>query len=156
MAFNFKQKPTGVFKRVLHLPVGVFRARLGFVFGNRFVMLEHVGRRSGRTRYTPLEVVGHEGNAFIVCSGTGPNADWYRNITTTPAKALWVGSRRCEVAQRLLPTPEAATAFARYESAHAKSASRLMELMGVSHDGTHQSRETMVEQIPMVELRIER
>ncbi len=153
---SFRQKPTGMFKHLLHAPVWVFRSRLGFLFGNRFVMLEHVGRRTGQTRYTPLEVVERNADAFTICSGTGPDADWYRNIRTKPAVALWVGSKRHAVEQRLLTSSEAATAFARYEAAHPKAAERLMELMGASHDGTHEGRRRMVESIPMVELRIKR
>ncbi len=151
---NFKQKPTGLFKRVLHPPVWLFRARLGFLFGKRIVMLEHVGRRSGKLRQTPLEVVRRDGDSYILCSGTGPNADWHRNIKSSPAAGLWVGSSRYPVEQRLLEGSEAATVFAGYEQAHPKAAAKLMGMMGVSHDGSHKSRVAMVAKIPMVELRI--
>lgn len=154
MPFDFKQKPSGVFKRLLHAPVWLFRARLGFVFGKRIVMLEHIGRRSGKVRQTPLEVVKRDEDAYTLCSGTGPKADWYRNLKSQPARALWVGARRNEVDQRFLTDSEAATAFAEYERAHPKAAARLQELMGVSHDGTHDGRVAMVRQIPMVELRL--
>ena len=153
-SFNFRQKPAGLFKHILHAPVWLFRARLGFLFGKRFVMLEHVGRRSARLRQTPLEVIHRDGDAYIVCSGTGPNADWYRNIKKTPAVALWVGSRRSGAEQRCLDDSEAATVFAAYETAHSKAAEKLSNLMGVSHDGTHEGRMAMVADIPMVELRL--
>ncbi len=152
--FNFKQKPTGLFKRILHAPVWLFRARLGFIFGKRIVMLEHLGRRSGKLRQTPLEVVRRNGDSYILCSGTGPNADWYRNLKSNPAAALWVGSSRHEVEQRFLDQSEAATTFAFYEQAHPKAAARLTDLMGVSHDGTHRGRMEMMAKIPMVELRV--
>jgi deazaflavin-dependent oxidoreductase (nitroreductase family) len=152
--FTFRQRPAGIFKRILHSPVWLFRLRLGFLFGKRIVMLEHVGRRSGKLRQTPLEVVLRRGDAYVLCSGTGPKADWYRNIRAAPAVALWVGARRYEVEQRFLDDSEAATAFAAYERAHPQAAARLTELMGVSHDGTHQSRVEMVGHIPMVEMRL--
>ena len=153
-SFSFRQKPTGLFKHILHAPVWVFRARLGFLLGRRFVMLEHQGRRSGKLRQTPLEVVRRQEDSYILCSGTGPNADWYRNIRAKPALALWVGSRKHPVDQRFLEPAEGATVFAHYEEAHPKAATRLMEMMGVSHDGTHDSRVAMVETIPMVEMRL--
>lgn len=153
-SFNFKQKPSGVFKQLLHAPVWLFRARLGFLFGKRIVMLEHEGRRSGKLRQTPLEVVTRDGNSYVLCSGTGPNADWYRNIKANPAKGLWVGSARHQVEQRFLEDSEAATVFTRYEADHPKAAKRLKDLMGVSHDGTHEGRVRMVAQIPMVEMRV--
>lgn len=153
-SFNFKQKPRGLFKRILHAPVWLFRARLGLILGKRIVMLEHTGRRSGKLRRTPLEVVHRNGNAYTLCSGTGPNADWYRNLKANPALGLWVGSRRYTVDQRFLNDSEAATTFAGYESDHPKAAARLTELMGVSHDGTHAGRVAMVAKIPMVEMRL--
>lgn len=152
--FNFRQKPTGLFKHVLHAPVWVFRARLGFLMGKRIVMLEHIGRRSGKLRQTPLEVVHRDGDTYVICSGTGPNADWYRNIKSRPTEGLWVGSTRHNVEQRFLEDSEAATVFAGYEQGHPKAATKLMDVMGVSHDGTHDSRVAMVAKIPMVELRI--
>ena len=151
--FNFRQKPTGLFKQVLHAPVWVFRARLGFLFGKRIVMLEHIGRRSGKLRQTPLEVVHRDGDSYFLCSGTGPDADWYRNIKSNPAVGLWVGAARYEAEQRFLDDSEAATLFAGYEREHPRAAVRLMQLMGVSHDGTHESRAAMMAQIPMVEIR---
>ncbi len=105
-------------------------------------------------RQTPLEVVRRRDDAYILCSGTGPNADWYRNIRANPAVALWVGSRRHEVSQRFLENSEAATVFAGYDQDHPKAASRLTDLMGVSHDGTHEGRMQMVAKIPMVEMRL--
>ncbi len=140
--------------RILHVPVGVFRARLGFVFRRRTVMLEHRGRRSGKLRRTPLEVVNGQGDSFIVSSGTGPDADGYRNIRTTPAVALCVGSRRFGVDQRFLEDTEAATVLAGYEAAHPKAAGRLVGLLGIDHDGTHEDRVRVVSRIPMVELRL--
>ncbi len=153
-SFNFKQRPKGVFKRFLHAPVWIFRARMGFLFGKRIVMLEHRGRRSGKLRQTPLEVVRRRGDSFVLCSGTGPDADWFRNIKTTPAIALWVGARRHDVEQRFLDESEAATAFAGYEADHPRAADRLLALMGVDHDGTHEGRMRMVAKTPMVELRL--
>ena len=154
--FTFKRRPTGVFKRILHSPVWLFRARLGFVFGKRFVMLEHIGRRSGKLRQTPLEVVVRKGDSFTVCSGTGQKADWYRNLRSGPAAALWFGSRRYAVSQRFLGDTEAAETFESYETAHPKAAERLTSLMGVSHDGSDKSRIEMAARIPMVEFTLRR
>jgi len=152
--FNLRQKPTGIFKHLLRSPAWLFRARLGFLFGKRFVMLEHLGRRSGKLRRTPLEVVHQADDAYTLCSGTGPNADWYRNLKSNPPVSLWVGSRRHNAECRFLGDSEAATAWARYEAGHPTAAVRLMDLMGVSHNGTHAGRMAMVAKVPMVEIRV--
>lgn len=135
-------------------PVWLFRARLGFTFGHRVVVLEHTGRRSGRLRQTPLAVIRRQDNSYTVCSETGPDADWYRNIKANPATRMWVGSHRYDVEQRFLDDSEAATALARCETDHPKIAARLTNALGDLHDGTHRGRMETVHKIPMVEFRL--
>jgi hypothetical protein len=76
-SWNFKEQPTGLWRRVLRAPAHLFRWRLGFVFGDRFILVDHVGRRLGTAYQTALEVVKHDEatGEYVVCSGTGPRAD---------------------------------------------------------------------------------
>ena len=150
--FNFRQKPTGVFKWFLKSPALLFRGKLGFLFGERFLMINHVGRKSGTTFHTPLEVVAHDTDTaeYFVCSGTGPNADWYRNITAQPVSSIQVKNRIWTPDQRFLEPIEAADRFADYERRHAKAASKLLDSMGQSYDGTEIDRVRMMRNIPMI------
>jgi deazaflavin-dependent oxidoreductase (nitroreductase family) len=149
--FNFKQKPSGLFKHFLHAPTWLYRARLGFVFGNRFLMIEHSGRKSGNRYRTVLEVAGRypETNEWIVTSGTGPRADWYRNLKAHGVDAVLIGSTRHEATVRFLDAPEAAQVMATYEADHPRAATKLFESMGVSHDGTDEGRVELMSKIPM-------
>jgi hypothetical protein len=53
-------------------PVVRYRARLGFLFGSRLIMLEHTGRKTGARRPVILEIVGHPPPAtYIVAAGFG-------------------------------------------------------------------------------------
>jgi deazaflavin-dependent oxidoreductase (nitroreductase family) len=151
-SFSFRQRPTGLVKRLLHLPVWLYRARLGFLLGDRFLLVTHVGRSSGRHHQTPVEVVVHDRDAgeYLVCSGTGPQADWYRNLQVTPAPEVQVGTRRWCPHQRLLAADEAAEAFHRYERAHPATARRLLQSMGNAYDGTDAGRVAMMADMPMV------
>lgn len=150
--FNFKQKPSGAFKHFLHAPTWLYRTHLGFVFGNRFLMIEHHGRRSGNLYRTVLEVAGRypDKGEWIVTSGTGPKADWYRNLQTNGVDAVWMGSTRHKATVRFLEAPEAATVMADYEDAHPRAAAKLFESMGVSYDGTDDGRVDLMHEIPMV------
>ncbi|MFE4461369.1 nitroreductase family deazaflavin-dependent oxidoreductase [Nocardia tengchongensis] len=95
---------------VVRAPITVYRIGLGFVFGTRLLMLEHIGRRSGRPRYVVLEVVDHpRSDQYIVVSGFGTRAQWYRNIIANPTVRISIGIRRS--------TPATATAMTRAESA---------------------------------------
>lgn len=150
--FNFKQKPSGLFKWFLHTPTWLYRAHLGFVMGNRFLMLEHRGRTSDRLYRTVLELAGRypEKSEWIVTSGTGARADWYRNLAAGKLEAVWLGSKRHEASVRFLDAEEAGDVFHEYETAHPKAAAKLMDSMGVAYDGTVEGRVEMMRGIPMV------
>lgn len=151
-SFSFRQKPRGPFKWLLHVPVHLFHLHLGFLFGLRFVMITHTGRRSGRTFQTVVEVVEHDEDTdeFIVCSGTGPRADWYLNVTAAPASQVQVGNRSWRPTQRLVSNEEAARRFADYEARHPKTAAKLLKSMGRSYDGSDEDRLLMIVGMPMV------
>lgn len=151
-SWNFREKPSGVWRHVLRLPIHLYQWRLGFVFGDRFVMIDHVGRRSGKQYQVVVEVVEHDEatGEYIVCSGTGPTADWYRNIAASPARCVQVRNRRWTPAQRLLDPDESGRRFARYEADHPKAAARLLTSMGNAYDGTDDDRVRMMADMPMV------
>lgn len=152
--FDLRQQPTGLFKWVLKCPALLFRAKLGFLLGERFLMITHAGRQSGRTFHTPLEVVVHDSDSveYIVCSGTGSNADWYRNITAQPVTSVQVENRVWTPDRRVLDAPEAADRFADDERRHPTAASKLLTSMGQSYEGTDADRIQMMRTIPMVAL----
>src|SRR5581483_6476732 len=72
--------PRGVARRLARLPIWLYRLGLGRLLGERFLMLTHIGRTSGRLRQTVVEVVRHDrlSDTYIIASGWGERADWYR------------------------------------------------------------------------------
>ena len=151
-SWNMKTKPTGLWRWVLRVPVTLFRWHLGFLFGKRFVRIDHVGRRTSVVHQTVVEVVeiDQRTDELIVCSGTGPTADWYRNLQVAPAPTIQLGNRRWTPVQRMLDDAESAQHFARYEIAHPKTARRLLATMGNSYDGSDEGRVAMMADMPMV------
>ncbi|MBY8863286.1 nitroreductase family deazaflavin-dependent oxidoreductase [Nocardia sp. CA2R105] len=80
---------------VVRAPIRLYRAGFGFLFGSRMIMIEHIGRRSGVPRYVVLEVVDHPApDRYVIVSGFGRTAQWYRNIAAHPSVRVWVGGRR--------------------------------------------------------------
>ena len=149
-----RRRPAGHAKWFMQAPKWVYRARLGFLFGSRFLLLEHTGRKSGKVFQTPLEVAHRRSDAdeWVVCSGFGPTSDWYRNLQADQDVAIWLGSKRYPARARFLSNEEAVAAMQAYERAHPKAAAKLESLMGVAHDGTPESWLAMMERIPMVGL----
>lgn len=150
--WNFRQRPSGLWKRLLRFPVLLYRLRLGFVLGERLLLLTHRGRVSATTYQTPVEVVIHDRGTheYMVCSGTGPGADWYQNISAAPAEAIQVKNRRWRPHQRMVSQVEAAERFAGYEQRHPRMARRLLESMGNEYDGSDAGRLEMMASMPMV------
>jgi deazaflavin-dependent oxidoreductase (nitroreductase family) len=68
--------------------VPLFRAGLGMIFGNPIwgymVVLKTIGRKSGKTRYSPVNYAVLNGCVYCM-AGWGNEADWYRNLTVNPA-----------------------------------------------------------------------
>ena len=100
---------------IVRAPVWLYRARLGFVFGSRLLMLEHTGRKTGIRRYVILEAVDHpDPGTYVVAAGFGDRAQWLRNVRASPRVCVYTGSRR--------PVPATARPLTREETAAALTA----------------------------------
>lgn len=72
-------------RALVRAPITLYRHDLGWIFGQRILMLEHTGCRSGQARFACLEVVGRPGpERIIIVSGFGERAEWYRNLLADP------------------------------------------------------------------------
>ncbi len=87
--------PSKALRLGLRLPIWLYRARLGWLLGDRFLMLTHTGRKSGLPRQTVIEVVQHDKgtDTYYVVSGWGEKSDWYQNIRKSPSVTVHVGGR---------------------------------------------------------------
>jgi deazaflavin-dependent oxidoreductase (nitroreductase family) len=146
-----------VLRRLLRAPTWLFRAGLGPVFGSRFLMLTHVGRRSGRTYRTVVEVVGRlPGGGFVVMAGFGARTDWLRNALAGGAREVAVGRHRFAPEIRQLGQDEAAAVLAEYERRNRLAApvvrAVLSRLVGWRYTGTDDERRRLVAALPLVAL----
>jgi deazaflavin-dependent oxidoreductase (nitroreductase family) len=134
-------------RRLVRAPIWLYRHRLGWLLGNRILMLEHVGRTSGLPRYVCLEVVDRPSpTTLVVVSGFGARADWYRNLAAHPECRVSTGRRRGVPTQaRLMSDDEAAAALAQYQRAHPRAWDQLRGV--IEHAVGHP-----VVGLPMVEL----
>lgn len=108
---------------IVRAPIWLYRRGLGGLMGPRILMLEHIGRTSGKQRYACLEVVERPApDTFVVVSGFGESAQWYRNLIANPR--CWVtngwGSRRPAHATPM-NAAESAAALGRYRAAHPRA-----------------------------------
>ncbi|MBF6064665.1 nitroreductase family deazaflavin-dependent oxidoreductase [Nocardia terpenica] len=134
---------------LVRAPIRLYRAGLGFLFGSRLLMLEHLGRRTGARRYAVLEVVDRPAPGdYIIVSGFGGQAQWYRNIHAEPRVRVWTGHHRATPATATpLTGPQAAAALDNYIRAHPRAWKNLRA--AIEH-----ATGAPVETLPMVRLRL--
>jgi len=147
--------PSGVSRALFRAPIYLYRLGLGWLFGTRILLLNHIGRVSGKQRQVILEVV--EGDltdgSFVVASGWGPTAAWYRNILHRPQVSILVGRRTIPVTAVPLTAEEGAEIFARYAARHRAAATYLVpRLMGFSVDGSEADFRAVGQRMPFVRL----
>ncbi|UGT42093.1 nitroreductase family deazaflavin-dependent oxidoreductase [Nocardia yamanashiensis] len=132
-------------------PIGLFRARLGFLFAGRLLLLEHLGRKSGRPRYVVLETVARPApETVIIASGFGPAAQWYRNLRAHPACRVSIGFRNhVPATARTLTAEESKSVLAEYRRAHPAA---YRELSGVIEQATGVG----IDEVPLIELTLAR
>lgn len=139
-------------RRLMRAPIWIYQARAGALFGSRILMLEHIGRKSGAPRYVVLEVIGHPAaDVYVVASGFGRKAQWFRNIEANPRVRVYVGSHAPRRATaRVLDQAEADRALAAYRDRHARAWERLSPVLEETLGASLTDANTP---LPIVELR---
>ena len=146
--------PKGLARRLFRLPIFLYKVGLGWIFGNRFLMLNHIGRKSGLTRHAVLEVVQHDPqtDVYVVAVGFGETSQWYRNILARPEVSITVGRRKLDVtAERL--DPQAAGQVLQDFARRYPNEARMAGLLGFEVDGSDEDYRQMGTMLPMVALR---
>jgi deazaflavin-dependent oxidoreductase (nitroreductase family) len=146
--------PTGLRRFLFRAPLGLYRAHLGVLLGGRFVLINHLGRKTGRHRQVVVEVVSRDvaTGAITVASGFGPKADWYRNLRAHPDVTVQVGARAHHVRATFLDGAEAGDAMVDYARRHPRAARGLAGFMGFGVDGSESDYRAAAAEIPMVRL----
>jgi deazaflavin-dependent oxidoreductase (nitroreductase family) len=118
-------------RAVMRAPIGLYRIGLGRLLGRRFLLLEHTGRRSHRTRRTVLEVVDLRDGVPVVASGWGETSDWFRNVSADPHVAVTISGRHFAAEATRLDPPEAARVLDDYRMRHPRAARVVGRAIGV-------------------------
>ncbi len=136
-------------------PIFFYRVGLGWMLGQRFLLLNHTGRKSGQPRQAVLEVVHHTPDAYYVASGFGEKSHWFQNIMHTPAVKIQIGRKKMDAHAERLPLPEAKNILQTYAEKHPAALRELMQIIGLSYDGSEESLEKITNLIPIVKLVIQ-
>ena len=150
---------TSLRRRLFRAPVVLYHWGFSRLLGHRFVLLIHVGRRTGRRRETVLEVMefGPQGPEIVVMSGFGRHPDWLRNIEAAPHPQVAIGTQRFAASWRRLGIDEAVQVIADYERRNRLALPIvhpvLSRLLGWRYDGSAAARRRAAEQLPVIGFR---
>jgi deazaflavin-dependent oxidoreductase (nitroreductase family) len=147
-------RPTGLRRALFRAPIWLYRFGMGALLGRRFVLINHVGRRTGADHKAVVEVVAMDDatGAITVASGFGDRSDWYLNVLAHPAITVQLGSRRLSVHAHRLSPDEAGDAMARYADRHPRAGRELCRFMGMRVDGSRADFAAAGRRIPMLRL----
>lgn len=116
-------------------PVPIYQHGFGWMFGSRFLMLEHRGRVSGEPRHVVLECVLRPDPATLfVASGFGDKAQWYRNVLADPGVRVSIGRRRnVPGVATPLTGVDSARVLDEYGELHPKALKQLTDVVYAAH-----------------------
>ncbi len=149
----------GVLRRLFRARVYLYRWKCGWLLGHRFLLLIHIGRRTGLRHRTVLEVMEYrkEGPEAVVMSAFGRNAGWLRNIAATPDPEVVIDSQHFIAAHRFLDEEEAMRVLTGYQRRNWLIGpiirGVLSRLVGWRYDGSTSARRRLVAQLPLIAFR---
>lgn len=142
---------------LLGLPSLLYRAKLGWLLGGRFVELTVRGRRSGLPRRVVLEVLGRGPGAdsLLVASAWGERAHWFRNVVAHPRVEARVGRRRFVGEASVLGEAAAAESLREYARRHGLAYRWFIGplLLGRRPSGTPEEFAALTRSLPIVNVR---
>lgn len=149
-------RPGTALRLVFKAPRWLYGARLGWLLGNRFLLLSHLGRRSGQLRQTVLEVVRFDPSIpeWTVVSGYGTTSDWLRNVRASPAVRVDAGRSAFVPEQRFLGLEERRELLREYQRKHPRTARTIgPRLLGTTFDGSPESIDALARALPAIAFR---
>lgn len=149
------QPPVGLSRILYRLPILFFRIRLGWLLGSHFLLLNHIGRKSGLPRQAVLEFIRHDkmSDTYFVIAGWGEKSDWFRNVQKVPQVTIEVGCRRLETVAECLPAQEAEREILTYARRFPALTRMLVGVAGYRVNGTDADYRALGSIFPVVALR---
>ena len=130
---GFRRRPGRLALAVFRLPLPLYRAGWGRLLGHTFLVLTHVGRRTGAPHDTAAMVLAEDrttGEA-VICSVWGPNADWVRNLRANPAIRVRIGRASFTPQHRFLTDEEAVAVVQHFRRHHPVRARMVQAALGL-------------------------
>jgi deazaflavin-dependent oxidoreductase (nitroreductase family) len=92
---HIDRKPGRLLAAINLLPKLIFKLRLSRLFGARFAMITHRGRKSGKPHTVIVETADGSpaSGRLVYIVAYGKRAQWYKNLKAAPAVSLEIAGR---------------------------------------------------------------
>jgi deazaflavin-dependent oxidoreductase (nitroreductase family) len=152
---GLRQQPGRLARAVFRLPLPLYRRGWGSLLGHTFLLVTHVGRKTGRCRETVAMALTYdpETRETVVCSAWGPGTDWIRNIRARPALRIQIGRETYVPEQRFLSEDESVATAADFRRRHPWRLRLLAGILGWGDLGSEESLREFVHGRPFVSFR---
>ncbi len=149
-----RKPPRGLARLAFRLPIWLYRLHLGWILGERFLLLQHIGRKTGRLRETVLEIVRSDPveGTYIIAAGFGEESDWFQNLVQTPRATIQVGRLKIGVQAERISHEEAISEYQTYAQQHPAALRGLGSLLGIRLSGTDADYPVLASRLPMIRL----
>ncbi len=133
-------------------PIWLYRIGLGGLLAERFLLLNHTGRKSKLPRQAMLEVVkiDHTTNSYYVVSGFGEKAQWYQNIMHTQDVSIQVGKRILPARAERLSTENGKAILQEYAQKHPTAMREMSKILKLPYDGSPESISELSKMMPVI------
>lgn len=149
-----RQLPTGLSRLFFRAPIWLYHWKLGWLLGKRFLLLNHIGRKSGLPRRAVVEIIAADEGLghYYVASGYGTEAHWYQNLLARPRVTIVVGRKKLKVTAIPLSPAESGEVLVDYARRHPTALKNLARMVGYEIDGSEADCRALGEEnlIPVV------
>ena len=92
---HIEQSPGKLLWAINRIPTWMFKLGLGGLLGDRFAMVVHRGRKTGRMNTVIVEVANgsHADGRIVVVCAYGERAQWWQNLKHSPTVKLEIGGK---------------------------------------------------------------
>ena len=130
--------PKGISRLLFRAPIWLYDLNLGWLMGNRFLKITHIGRVSGKPRHVVLEVVKYDPSdeTYYVAAAWGEKSDWVKNIQANPHVRVQVGREKMDMITEQLTPDNGEAVILDYAQRHPTAMKNLASYMGYRLDSS--------------------
>lgn len=139
---------------VFRTPLWLYRRGWGWLLGRTFLMLVHVGRKTGQPHDMVAMILADDRDSgeVVIFSGWGPNVDWLSNLRAGPAREVRIARDRFVPEHRFLSEDEAVAVLVAFRRRHPGRVRLARAILGWGDLGSDAALRDFVRSHPFVAL----